>query len=67
MQTTRNITDDLIYVGADTRRLALFEGIYKVPHGMAYNSYLLRDEKTALFDTVDSSVSARFFENLEYE
>jgi len=66
MQTTRNITDDLIYVGADTRRLALFEGIYKVPHGMAYNSYLLRDEKTALFDTVDSSVSARFFENLEY-
>ena len=60
------ITDDLVYVGADTRRLALFEGIYKVPHGMAYNSYLLKDEKTVLFDTVDSSVAARFFENLEY-
>ena len=66
MHSTRKITDDLIYVGADTRRLALFEGIYKVPHGMAYNSYLLKDEKTVLFDTVDASVSARFFENVTY-
>lgn len=66
MHCTRKITNDLTFVGADTRRLALFEGVYKVPHGMAYNSYLLKDEKTVLFDTVDSAVADIFFENLEY-
>ncbi len=67
MHCTRKITDELVWVGADTRRLALFEGVYKVPHGMAYNSYLLKDEKNVLFDTVDAAVADRFFENLEYE
>ena len=66
MHCTRNITDSLIFVGADTRRLSLFEAVYKVPSGMAYNAYLLKDGKTALFDTVDWSVAERFFENLEY-
>lgn len=66
MHCTRNITDSLIFVGADTRRLSLFEAVYKVRLGMAYNAYLLKDEKTALFDTVDWSVAERFFENLEY-
>ena len=66
MHCTRKITDSLIFVGADTRRISLFEAVYKVPLGMAYNAYLLMDEKTALFDTVDGAVAERFFENLEY-
>ncbi len=66
MHCTRKITDSLIYVGADTRRTMLFEGVYDVKGGMAYNSYLLKDAKTALFDTVDRSVSELFFGNLEY-
>lgn len=57
-----------IYGGsaANDRRLALFEGVYKVPDGVSYNSYLLLDEKTVVFDTVDKTVSDRFFENLEH-
>jgi len=43
----------------------MFEGVYHVPGGVAYNSYLLNDEKTVLFDTVDKSVRQRFLENLE--
>lgn len=67
MYCTRRITDDLVWLGANDRRLSLFEGVYKVPRGVSYNSYLLTDEKTVLFDTVDSSVSGLFFENLEHE
>ena len=67
MYCTRRITDDLVWLGANDRRLSLFEGVYKVPRGVSYNSYLLTDEKTVLFDTVDSSVSDLFFENLEHE
>jgi flavorubredoxin/rubredoxin len=48
------------------RRLAMFEGVYSVPGGVSYNSYLLNDEKTVLFDTVDKAVQHRFFENLAY-
>ena len=66
MYCTRKITDDLTWIGANDRRLALFEGVYKVPRGVSYNSYLLADEKTVLFDTVDKSVSGLFFENLEH-
>ena len=66
MNCTRKITDSLIYVGADTRRTTLFEGVYEVKNGMAYNAYLLKDEKTALFDTVDRSVSELFFKNIEH-
>jgi len=63
MHCIKNITDDLIWVGANDRRLALFEGVYSVPYGVSYNSYLLKDEKTALFDTVDKAVTHRFLEN----
>jgi len=66
MYCTRNVTDDLIFVGADDRRLSLFEGVYSVPDGVSYNSYLLLDEKTVLFDTVDKAVGRIFFENLEH-
>ena len=67
MYCTRNVTPDLVWVGADDRRLACFEGVYGVPDGVSYNSYLLRDEKTVLFDTVDKAVSRTFFENVAHE
>ena len=66
MHCTRKVMDDLIWVGADDRRLACFEGVYGVPDGVSYNSYLLLDEKTVLFDTVDKAVYETFFENLAY-
>lgn len=64
MYCTKKITDDLTWVGANDRRLAMFEGVYSVPYGMSYNSYLLKDEKTVLFDTVDKAVRQRFLENI---
>ena len=65
MYCTRKIEDDIIWVGADNRRLALFEAVYSVPRGMAYNSYLILDEKTALIDTVDRAVTDVFLENVD--
>ena len=66
MYCTRAVTEDLTWVGGNDRRLALFEGAYQVPRGVSYNSYLLLDEQTVLFDTVDAAVSHVFFENLEH-
>ncbi|MDY5932160.1 MAG: FprA family A-type flavoprotein [Candidatus Ornithospirochaeta sp.] len=66
MHNTRLIADDIVYVGASDRRLALFENVYPIPRGVSYNSYLVLDEKTVLMDTVDFSVSRQFFENLSY-
>ncbi len=66
MQNITKITDELIYLGGNDRRIALFESAFPVPRGVSYNSYLLLDEKTVLFDTVDSAVSDLFFENLEH-
>ena len=65
MYCIKKVTDDLVWVGANDRRLALFEGVYSVPAGVSYNSYLLTDEKTVLFDTVDKAVRQRFLENVE--
>ena len=65
MQNSIRITNDLFYVGASDRKLALFENIYPIPRGVSYNSYLLMDEKTVLFDTTDASVSGQFFENVK--
>ena len=67
MYNTRKITDDLTWIGANDRRLALFENVYPLPKGVSYNSYILKDEKTVLLDTVDMSVCSQFLENLEYE
>ena len=64
MYNYRKIQNDLYWVGANDRRLAMFEGVYSVPDGVSYNSYVLLDEKTVLFDTVDKAVAKVFFENL---
>jgi len=66
MHCTRTITNDVVYIGASDRRLALFENIYPIPRGVSYNSYLIKDEKTVLTDTVDKSVLGQFLENLTY-
>lgn len=65
MHNTRKINQDLAYVGASDRKLALFENIYPIPRGVSYNSYLLKDEKTVLLDTADAGVAQQFFENVE--
>ena len=66
MYNTRQITSDLTFIGASDHRLSLFENVYPIPNGISYNSYLLSDEKTVLFDTVDSSVRQQFSANLEH-
>lgn len=65
MKNTQTITNDLVYVGVSDRRTALFENVYPIPRGVSYNSYVLLDEKTALFDTTDASVASQFFENVQ--
>ena len=65
MYNIRKIFDDLLYIGCSDRRLQLFESAYPVPNGISYNSYLLKDEKTVLFDTVDKVCSVQFFKNLD--
>ncbi len=66
MYCTKRLTDDLVWVGGNDRRLAMFEGVYSVPTGVSYNSYLLTDDSTVLFDTVDKAVGKVFFENLAH-
>ena len=62
--SVREVTDDIVYVGVSDRRIQLFENVYPIPRGVAYNSYVILDEKTVLVDTVDRSVTGQFFENL---
>ena len=64
MQNCTQIAADLYYLGGNDRRLALFESAYPIPRGVSYNSYLLKDEKNVLFDTVDNAIGEQFFENL---
>ena len=66
MYCVRNVTEDLYWVGANDHRLALFENIHPIPRGVSYNAYLLLDEKTVLFDTVDWSASRQLIENVEH-
>ena len=66
MHCTRKVCEDLIWVGADDRRLACFEGVYGVPDGVSYNSYVMLDEKVAIFDTVDKAVYQTYFENVAH-
>ena len=66
MYCVKQITNDLYWVGASDRRLALFENVYPIPRGVSYNSYVLMDEKTVLLDTVDRSVAEQFLENLAH-
>lgn len=65
MFCVRKVTEDIYWVGGNDRRLALFENIHPIPKGVSYNSYLLLDKKTVLFDTVDWSISRQFLENIE--
>ena len=66
MQSTRKVTEDIIWVGCNDRRIARFENLFPVPRGVSYNSYLIMDEKITLMDTVDASVTQQFIENLNY-
>ncbi|SMC22275.1 Flavorubredoxin [Clostridium acidisoli DSM 12555] len=65
MYCVRKVTEDLYWVGGNDRRLALFENIHPIMQGVSYNSYLLLDEKTVLFDTVDWSICRQFLENIQ--
>jgi flavorubredoxin len=60
MFCVRKITEDLYWIGGNDHRLALFENVHPIPRGVSYNSYLLLDEKTVLFDTVDWSICRQF-------
>ena len=66
MHCVREVTDNLYWVGANDHRLTLFENIHPIPKGVSYNSYLLLDKKTVLFDTVDWSACRQLLENMEY-
>lgn len=66
MHNCQEISEGLVYLGGNDRRISLFESAYPVPRGVSYNSYLLKDEKTVLIDTVDIAVGDLFFENLAY-
>ncbi len=60
-----NITKDIHYVGVNDHKIDLFEGQYEVPNGMAYNSYVILDEKIAVMDTVDANFTHEWLDNLQ--
>ena len=64
MYCTRKITNSIHWVGGNDRRLALFENLFPIPRGVSYNSYLIEDEKIALIDTVDASITQQYLENV---
>lgn len=66
MQNTRKVTDDIVWVGCNDRRLTLFENLFPIPRGVSYNSYLVMDEKVTLLDTVDVCALQQFMENIDY-
>ena len=61
------ITNDIKYVGVNDMNITLFEGQYKVPEGMAYNSYVIIDEKVAVMDSVDASFGEKWLANIKAE
>jgi len=66
LHTIQEILPTLYWVGANDRRLERFENLFPIPQGVSYNSYLFKDTKTALLDTVDSAVTAQFLENVTH-
>ena len=66
MYCVRKVTDDLYWVGVNDHRTTLFENIHPIPKGVSYNSYLLLDKETVLFDTVDWSACRQMMENIEH-
>ena len=59
------IVEDLYYIGVNDRKKDKFEGLWPLPHGVSYNSYLLVDEKIVLFDTVEIEFFLQFIENIQ--
>ena len=59
------ITNDIRYVGVNDHQIDLFEGQYVVPNGMAYNSYVILDEKVAVMDTVDRNFTHQWLDNIQ--
>ena len=59
------VTKDIRYIGVQDHEIDLFEGQYTVPNGMAYNSYLIQDEKTAVMDAVDGRFVTKWLENIQ--
>ena len=59
------VTDTIQYVGVNDHRIDLFEGQYKVPNGMSYNSYVILDEKIAVMDTVDADFTHQGLDNIQ--
>jgi flavorubredoxin len=66
MYNIQEIAPKVYWVGGNDRRIERFENMFPLPDGVAYNSYLIVDEKTALIDTVDQSISALYLENVTY-
>lgn len=66
MHCVRQIADRVFWVGANERRLHLFENLFPIPQGVSYNSYLLLEEQTVLFDTVDRAVGDQFLANVAH-
>ena len=60
----KKVTDSIIYIGVDDKGIDLFESQYVVPNGISYNSYLIRDEKNVVMDTVDRRATDEWYENL---
>ncbi len=60
-----NVTKDVLYVGVNDKKIDLFEGQYVVPNGMAYNSYVILDDKTAVLDTVDANFTHEWLDNVQ--
>ncbi len=60
-----NVSEAIIYIGADDKKLDLFESQYQIPEGVSYNSYLIKDNKIAVMDTVDNRATDYWFDNLE--
>ncbi|WP_058953524.1 FprA family A-type flavoprotein [Clostridium tyrobutyricum] len=65
MYCVRKVDEDLYWVGGNDHRLALFENMHPLPKGISYNSYVLLDEKTVLFDTADWAICRQFLENIK--
>lgn len=65
MINIKNVTDDILWIGGSDRRLALFENLFPLPGGVSYNSYVVKDDKTIIFDTADVTIADQYVENLK--
>lgn len=65
MQNIREVLENIYYVGVNDRRITRFENMFPVENGVSYNSYLIKDEKNVLFDSVDSGFTRQYIENIE--